>query len=439
MNNASSNKEREKTIFTGILSGSAARMLVLVAPFVVMPKMLQYLGSHIFGVWLTAVSITSMAAFVDLGIGNGVLSKITKARELNDNDLTRSYISNAYAALSALALALTLGLLAWFFISGYFSQEAQQSRDSSLVVFVCITTFLISVPASVIQRVMYACQKIWLSNLWQITASAIAVILCLLAIELELKAWQVVLAYSIPLPAFMAASALWFFNKNPEIKPSFRDLSISGVKELSVVGSQFFLLSIITSLALNADNVLIAKVLGPDSVTEYAVPAKVASLLGLAITTIFIPLWPANAAALARKEYEWVRRSTIRMSIIGVFLIVVMAIPMIIFGDQITSIWMGRTFEGYFVIVSTYSLFYLIMAATSPFNMVMNGLNVVDRQIKPWFLFLVLSLPLKYFLLKKYSLELIPLVSFAAYLFTVSYFIVRAVIKNNYGQKWVVA
>jgi O-antigen/teichoic acid export membrane protein len=55
---------RDRNLLGGIVTGLGGRGIGLLAPFLVMPAMLEHLGEANFGIWMTVVSITSMAMFM---------------------------------------------------------------------------------------------------------------------------------------------------------------------------------------------------------------------------------------------------------------------------------------------------------------------------------------------------------------------------------------
>jgi len=86
-------------LIKGILGGAGGRSVSLLAPFLVMPIMLNSMGESIFGLWLTILSLTSMIMFMDLGIGNGLLTKLSYENGLKNYGNMKSYIASGYFIL----------------------------------------------------------------------------------------------------------------------------------------------------------------------------------------------------------------------------------------------------------------------------------------------------------------------------------------------------
>lgn len=411
---------RDRNLLGGIVTGLGGRGVGLVAPFLVMPAMLEHLGEANFGIWMTVVSITSMAMFMDFGIGNGLLTKLSKAYGNDDWPGMRRLIATGYAALSMIALtAAALLVVGWGWLANLGQENVLQMTDAVALQIATVTgiAFLIGIPISVIQRVMLSCQQNVQSNAWQMAGSFVSVAACYGVIYSDLSSAAAVAAYAMSPILVMLVATAYFFSRKPELLPRREDLTLSHAKELMALGSYFFILSIITSIALNSDNVIIALVLGPEAVTAYTIPAKLASILGLLVTTLFLPLWAANGDAIARKDYAWIERTSKRMSLIGGVLVGGLGLFMALFSEKIVSFWMGRSFGNETEIVVGFALMYTLFAIASPTQMILNAAGLLNTQIKAWVVFLVVSALAKYVCITMHHAAcLIPFVSALAFL-----------------------
>lgn len=419
MSSDSNAKLRGRNVVAGILSGAVGRSASLVAPFLVMPELLGSLGEARFGVWMTVVSITSMAAFVDFGIGNGLLTQLSRAYGAQDHRQMRSIIASAYGMLGLISamLLLAIGSLAALveigFLAVHFLTIEPESRH---IIWVTLCAFAIGIPVSALHRILFAFQKNIQSNVLQIAGSAFAVIGCIFFIRAGSEPWLVVAVYAFAPLLCAVIGAIIFFRSNRAIQPTRADWSLQRARNLLALGSAFFVLSIITSIALNLDNLLIASRLGSAMVTEYAIPAKIASLLGLMVTTLFLPLWAANGEALQRHDLDWIRNSTQRMMLYGAVALGLAGVVMTITGEAVSRLWMSREFQGATEIFAMFAFLYLLFAIASPYQMLLNSAGKIKIQIYAWTIFLVLSSGGKYFALSTIGdVWVVPLVSAAAF------------------------
>jgi O-antigen/teichoic acid export membrane protein len=100
-------------------------------------------------------------------------------------------------------------------------------------------------------------------------------------------------------------------------------------------------LQIANAIIYSSDNIIIARLLGPEAVTDYAVPAKLFFLVPSFLYMVLAPLWPAYAEAYARGDLQWARKTLIQAVFVTFGVCSLASLVLILGGDQILQMWIG--------------------------------------------------------------------------------------------------
>lgn len=418
--NESAEQARTKSLVFGIFMGLASRVLILAAPLLTIPVTLHYLGPELFGFWMTVVSITAMAMFADLGLGNGLLTRLAPSVAARDFIAAKTLISTAYASLGGMALVLlafvvllvsSLDWAAFLNLDERLDPTAIQS-----VALLCLTAFAVTVPLSLVQRVQYAFGDAWKSNVWQILGAVLTVAAVYAAAYSNAGYTAVVAAAAFSSPAIMLLNNFIYYARNPEIRPALRSVSVSAAGALLRVGLGFLFLSVLTSVSLNVDNVIVAKVADISAVSDFSIATKLFSLLAMAITVVALPLWPANGEALARGDTAWVQRTTRKMVLFSVALVGLGGGVLLLLRNAIAGLWIGDGHTIPWELALNLVMWSLLLGFSSPFFSVQNSIGLLRYQFVGWALFFIISIPLKIYLSLLLGLQGIPLAGVIAYL-----------------------
>ncbi len=402
---------RGNLLIRSILGSVGGRIAVLIAPFLVMPVMLNYLGAHDFGIWMTAIAITGFMQFADLGIGAGLLTKLPAAYARNDMSSLRSYVASSFAALGVVALILlSIGLIFFFFLSSWLSP----------IYSITLIAFAFSLPGSIIYRILYATNRIVLANVWQVGGALFSIGVAFAAIHMGWSAVAVVFAYVIIAPLTMLVCTVWTMWREAEIRPKVIDIKTGVTLDLMALGWKFFVLAILTAASMNADNIIIALRLGEAAVTSYAVPARIGTLLLLIVWTIGTPLWTIYGNALSSGDRAWVWRNALLVAALGLLAVAVAGAILTIGIDLIMTLWMSRSFPDQHKIIVGLAAFSSMMALTAPFNMILNAAGQVKAQIAAWAVFVPIAICVKWALLPRLGAWALPLVDAVLYTVLIS-------------------
>lgn len=415
---------RSRRLVRGIATAGLAKGAGLLVPVLLIPVSLARLGPERYGLWMAVLALTGMATFADLGLGTGLLTKLGPCYASGDTVRARGYISTAYAVLTTVAVALcgllwaVAGLVPWtslFNVAGVVSPA-----ETRAVVLICLTAFLLNIPLGLIVRVQYAYQQVGASNLWQGAGALATAPLVLLAAHSDLPPVAVVAATAAGPLLGNAANSVWVYGwRMPELRPRLSAVDRAVTVALLRLSGLFFLVTILTGVTANMDNLILAHALGPESVTAYAVPAKVASLLGMLVTMLNLPLWSANGDALARGDLAWIRRTVRRMVVLSMIVTALPAVCLVAAGERVFAAWLPVPLGGDRWLLAGLSLWFLLLGAFSALMMVQNAAGVVHPQLIGLVLYVGIAFVVKWYVARAYGIAAIPFVGAAVYALTV--------------------
>jgi len=388
-------------VLGGVASSIASRTIAAISPLLLVPLTLNYLGAELYGLWVSIVALTSMALWADLGLGNGLLTRLTPVLTVGDRPAARRLVSTGYAGLLVVSSTAILALLLLSWTTPWASvlniESADAASKAPAMALITIGGFLVNIPLSLIQRVQYANQQVSQSNWWQASGSLSSVAGAWAAVHAGLGTYWVVGAVAAGPVVGNMVNSWWFYRRNADLLPSLREADRRAARSLFGLGGKFFLISAVSSVALNADNLVIANTLGLEAVSEYSVPYRALSALGLLVTLINLPLWPANGEALAQGDTGWVRRITRRMTFLSVVGVLVPGAIIVAFSEPMFRLWLGASSTTPAPdLVLLLAIWWACLAAASPRFMVQNATGLMRPQLRGWVLFSALSLPLKF-------------------------------------------
>jgi len=436
-------RERLRRAALTATTSAAARMIAMAVPIVTVPLTLGYLGQEIYGLWITVGSFIGMFVFADLGLGNGLLTSLSRATGRGDTKAQQKLVSTTALLLTGAAIALgivffaLLPFLPWPALLNARTPEAQSTAEG--VVAAIAFCFLINLPLTTVQRTQMALQEGYQTNVWQSVGSVVGIGALVLGVRAKLPPALLILMISgMPL-VITGANWWWYFHRvEPSLRPRFECFSWPEARALLRVGVGFFVVSTLGTLGMYADNVIIAHTCDLKSVTVYSVPARVCLILSAVVNMICTPMWAANGEALARGDLDWVRKNTARLLKASMAFTILASLALVILGPPLLRVWLGDDFE-----VSRWLLIGLgasavLTSASAPFFMLLNGAGMISPQVKIFLVFTPVVLALKIALAKSFGPTGVSFANAACYAALVlppAVFLARRVLRGNPSEE----
>jgi O-antigen/teichoic acid export membrane protein len=377
---------------------------------VVVPLALNYLGAERYGVWLTLTSLVAFLKFADLGLGNGLMTALARARGEGDRQLAREYTSTTFFLLIATAVLMGLGFLIayprvdWPSMLNVASPLASKEVGPALSILVAL--LLLGVPMTVTDKAQWGAQEGYITGVWQALGSVLGLGALLLAFRLELGLpWLVLAIAGTRLLASLLNGVVMFGWLHRWLRPSVRRISRRATHEVAKLGALFFGLQVANIVMLASDNVIIARLLGVDEVPQFAVPFKLFYFIPTILGLVFMPLWPAYAEAIANRDSDWVRR-TIRMTVLSSFTLSTLGAGILIaFGKPLIDLWVGPSVSPSSSLLWALGFQAVLISVTAVVGVLFNAAGVIRFQLVALISAAVVALALKAFMAQQMGVE----------------------------------
>ncbi len=413
--------ERKRRIELTALTSGIHKVLTMAVPLITLKITYSYLNAEVYGLWSAVTTFFALFAFSDLGLGNGLQTKLSQASGKDDVQLCRKIISNTYIVLIFVAIILLTVFISvfWFFdwAKVMNAQNQETITIATSVVFVIVIPKLIAIPVTIIQRTQLALQEGYRSDIWSIIGYIINLIFIVVIAQLNLGKITL-LTFTSVLPVVVSALNMfvYFYFQRKELRISLRLFQSKMAKSLLSLGIYFCILSILTTIGLSMDTFIVAKTGNLTEAGSYSVILRVAAIFSAVVAILSAPLWGANGEALARGDVEWVKNNTKKMSMVMVGISLILAIFGLLSAKFIFRIWLGEDFEFSLAALFWLSIMQVLLSFISPYFMVLNASGEIKIQIILFAIYTPLSFILKYYLSIIYGVDVIPMIGSIIYL-----------------------
>ncbi|MCX4181968.1 oligosaccharide flippase family protein [Enterobacter sp. HSTU-ASh6] len=376
---------RLRGIYLTALFSLCAKVISMLSIFITIPATLSYLGNELFGIWMTISSLVAMLTFADMGIGNGIINKLSKSINTNSIVDTKKIITNAFVVLLTIAIVINIvfvissSLLDWNAVLNLSAKVNHTSVKNALFAF--IFCFSLNIVFSAVQKIQLAYQLGFLASVWQIIGSVFSLIFLFVFIHYRLEmAWLVFAVVGIP-AIFQLLNFLYFSFKVCKVNfIVFKYMKFSEMRYLLGAGGLFFALQISMALTYTSDNLILNGYLGAQAVTDYSVHVRLYSIVPILMGMVLTPLWPAYSSARIKQDNNWIMQ-TWKKSIVMAFIV------SLVLGGIITAllpsifhIWLNDKVRPIYDLAILLFIWKMFEAMGLTISCFLNGMNLIKSQ-----------------------------------------------------------
>lgn len=362
-----------------------ARLATVMVTLLTIPQAYQYLGTTLFGIWMTLSSFIGFLAFADLGMGNGVINAVASARARADATALGATVSSAYVwmvafsvvlGVVAAALARQINLADVYHLTG-----AEEARSAATATVVFAILFLANLPAALIQKIQWGMQEGYLASCWQIASSVLTIVTVPIAIARAADLWVLVACLFGAQVLCNIANTISYFVRKRSLRPRLVLATSGDIQTLLKTGLLFLVLQLAVAFAYQSDYLVIINVLGPEAVSEYSIAQRLFQIISVGLGTILGAFWPAYSDAVAKGDTAWVKTTFLRSLLLGAGASIILSLTAYVFFADIVTLWVGEKYSSTSLLIGGLAIWVVIDVLGNVTGTMLNASNVVRFQI----------------------------------------------------------
>ncbi|CAM3673717.1 oligosaccharide flippase family protein [Flavobacterium chungbukense] len=400
-------EDRTKRANINILVSFFFRGGSILLSFILIPLTIDYIKPDAYGLWLTLTSLVGWVSMFDIGIANGLRNRLSESLADHDYDRGKIYVSTTYVIISLIASLLILFYFVFYkfvnwqviFNSSFIAEERLQN-----VVTIVAVLFLLKFISDIINVVSAAFQMVYVSSVL-LFLSNLGTTLAVWILSKTTSENMIFLALSlsfIPFLVSVIASLYLFRNNFNSVRPSLKHIDFQKARGIVGLGSQFFILQIISLIIFQTDNILIAQFFRPSEVTNFNIAYKYYSVVIIIFTIVLTPYWTAFTEAYFKKEYSWIKTTINRLLFYWIFSVVFLFF-MFLISNWVIKLWIGDSV----FISNALSLSICAYIAVTNWNAIfanfLNGVGKIRVQIVYAIIMGLINIPICFLLVKIFN------------------------------------
>ena len=252
----------------GVLLSYILMIMEVLSTLLLTPFIIRSLGGAEYGVYKLSASIVSYLMLLDLGVGNAVTRYVAKYRANNNEEECRKFLGVTvvfYSAIAVICLVLGFVLIAIFpttFATGLTPDEISLGQT---LLFVTVLNAALTMGTAQYQSIIIAYERFDVSRGSSIVQIIVRVALTILVLNLGMGSVGIVWV-TFFLTLVFRLYLVFFVTKKLKLRPQYRGIKMSFIKEITVYSSMILLQMIATQINACADSVLLGIIVPASSV-----------------------------------------------------------------------------------------------------------------------------------------------------------------------------
>jgi O-antigen/teichoic acid export membrane protein len=385
-------------------SAWASRIVTAAVQLLSIRILLSSLGTEKYAVFVLLTGLIGWYTLIDIGIGTSLQNAISGRRARN-----LRYADYVQAALLSSMVLLVFGIALLYLTSPYLGPwflsqfPLLTNNEKNWYFFSVGVIFLSATVGGIVYKIWYAEHRGYLSNILPAAAGLIGLVGILVAgqSQEEDRLYMSLVVFNAP-TAILALIVLG--RKSWLVRKERRRVAIPVVKALVNRGIKFWLFTLMASVLLQADYLILSQYASSADIVRYNLVTRIFGFMQSFYAAILLALWPAWSELGARKEYRQIAGSLHRHLGLGVALIAVGTALFLLVRESILQLLGANTVALTSGTIAFFAVYYVIRIWTDSYAVVFMSTGNLDIFFKYVPIQIFVGVPLEILLAREFGL-----------------------------------
>lgn len=308
------------------------------------PLYLQFVGAHLYGLWLASGGILGMLGVLNFGIGTMLVQRIANAYGQDDLQKAGAYFINGMLVYLLIVFAFSIaGLLSSFYLSAVFTI----SDEINAQLRGCFQLAVVAAAIGIINECLRSFAQALLRPVFSMVAIALSRLLGIgITVILLFRGAGL---WALPLGSLVAEVLILIVGMAQAVS-LFRTLGArividsTIIKEYVYVGGTLFLATLGSTLSREADPLLITLLLRPELTTAYMLTRRAADIVSQMLAVLNGATHSAFSHLVAHGNKEKIAKVAAALLVTAFFSGLIGFVTYTVMNHSFVTLWVGESF-----------------------------------------------------------------------------------------------
>lgn len=314
---------------------------------------LAHLGESRYGIWVLIGSIFQYRRLLDMGMNSSINRYIPVGLAKGDDEAVQRVLSTSLFFFLGLAVVFALvSLVIYFNIGTWFPIASDMVGTTSLLVLIVGSCFALAMPLQLSSALLSGLQRYDILNLAELLVLLLRAALIVVLLRRGLGLVTMGLVFGISEIAVRVVQFVFARKLLVRASVTLKSVDFKLLREMLAYGINTFLYTVGGLILFKASDVVIARYIGTEEVSQFAIAIAGLILLSQFLRAFTAAIKPAVSDLDARDDHWRVREISFLMQKYSLLLIIPAGCFLVVMGREFLQVWVGEEFQNPAVIKS---------------------------------------------------------------------------------------